>query len=114
MDMVRFSAILKIIAEENLVENARIRGDQLVDGLQDIQKTYPDLICNARGRGLFCAFDLENGEKRDNFIQHLLNSRLLVVGCGTRSVRFRPHLVITEEEVNTVLERVEHAARKMV
>jgi L-lysine 6-transaminase len=112
MDMVRFSAILKIIEEEKLVENARIRGEQLLTGLQTIQNSHSELISNARGKGLFCAFDLENSNKRHEFIQRLLESKLLVVGCGTRSIRFRPHLIITEKEVDMVLERIENAAQK--
>lgn len=113
IDMVRFSSILKIIEEENLVENARLRGDQLLTGLQSLEESYPDQISNARGRGLFCAFDLENTEKRDEFVKHLVHNKLLVVGCGTRSIRFRPHLVIDRREVELVLEKIDAVARKM-
>ncbi len=103
IDMVRFSHILKIIDEEHLVENARIRGEELLAGLQGLAQNYPGIISNARGRGLMCAFDLPDTTQRDRFRKDLLAARLLAVGCGTNSIRFRPHLIISAEEVQMVL-----------
>ena len=103
IDMVRFSHILTIIDDENLVENARLRGEELRSGLQNLSFEYPDSISNARGRGLMCAFDLPDTETRDQFRKDLVGAKLLVVGCGTRSIRFRPHLIISADEVQMVL-----------
>lgn len=104
VDMVRCSAILKIIDKENLVDNARRRGQELLRGLEDLANEYPDIMSNARGRGLMCAFDLPDGEARNAFRIKLLAEKLLVVGCGDKSIRFRPHLILTGDEVKLVLE----------
>lgn len=104
IDMVRCSAILKIIDRDNLVDNACHRGQELLQGLEDLAKEYPEIISNARGRGLMCAFDLPDGETRNALRIKLLSEKLLVVGCGDKSIRFRPHLIITSEEVRLVLE----------
>jgi L-lysine 6-transaminase len=82
IDMVRFSHILRIIAEEHLVENARLRGEELLAGLQALGQEYPETISNARGRGLMCAFDLPDTTQRDQFRKKLVEAKLLVVGCG--------------------------------
>ena len=72
IDMVRFSHILRIIDDENLVENARLRGEELRLGLEALSLEYPNIIGNARGRGLMCAFDLRDTEQRDQFRKDLL------------------------------------------
>ena len=112
IDMVRFSHILKIIDDENLVENARLRGEELRTGLQDLSLDYPNTIGNARGRGLMCAFDLPDTEQREQFRKELVGAKLLVVGCGTRSIRFRPHLIISADEVQLVLRIIRKVARR--
>lgn len=104
IDMVRCSAILKIIEKEQLVENARLRGIELHHGLDQLCDEFPSILSNPRGRGLMCAFDLNDGETRDDFIGKLLGEKLLIVGCGERSIRFRPHLVITAEEIQLIIE----------
>ncbi len=113
MDMVRFSSILKIITEDNLVKNAQIRGKELLGGLQKIANSFPHIVTNARGKGLMCAFDLKDGPSRDRSIRELVTQKLLVVGCGTQSVRLRPHLIINKEEVAKILGIIEKAVRKI-
>ncbi len=112
IDMVRFSHILEIIDEEDLVENARIRGKELLSGLQEIARAFPDIISNARGRGLMCAFDLPDTARRDRFRKDLLAAKLLVVGCGVQSIRFRPHLIISADEVQSILKIIGTVLRK--
>jgi L-lysine 6-transaminase len=103
IDMVRFTHILRIIDQEGLVENARIRGEELRAGLEGLSLEFPQVISNARGRGLMCAFDLPDASQREQFRRDLLAARLLVVNCGPRSIRFRPHLNISATEVQTAI-----------
>jgi L-lysine 6-transaminase len=47
-----------------------------------------------------CAVTLESRELRDDVIERLrTDERVLVLGCGTRSLRFRPALTVTEQEL---------------
>jgi len=112
IDMVRCSHILKIIDEEHLIDNAGIRGAELLSGLTKLSHDYPDIISNARGRGLMCAFDLPDTAQRDRFRRDLLAANLLVVGCGIKSIRFRPHLTISADEVQMVLKILRKVLRK--
>ena len=113
VDMVRCSAILKIIHEERLVENARARGAELLRGLEELALEFPEIIGNARGLGLMCAFDLKDTDKRNAFRNRLYAEKLLVVGCGDRSIRFRPHLIITREEVRVILDILRQAVKQL-
>lgn len=103
IDMVRCTHILDIITAEKLIENANIQGKLLLEELSNICNDFPDLASNPRGRGLMCAFDLPNQERRDRLIQEAFSHKLLILGCGTRSIRFRPHLIVKPEEIEQAM-----------
>ncbi len=98
-DMVRCTQILRIIEEEHLVENARIQGELLLGELEQLASEFPEVISNSRGRGLMCAFDAPNSGVRDQLIKTLLQQRVLLIASGEKSIRFRPHLVVTADEI---------------
>jgi len=102
IDMARCSAILKVIERDNLVDNARLRGDQLLKDLESLALEQPQTVSNPRGKGLMCAFDLPDSNARDAFLDRAFKEKLLLVGCGSKSIRFRPHLTITSEETDTL------------
>lgn len=110
VDMVRCSAILKIIDRENLVDNALKRGKELLESLEEIALTHPHIVSNPRGKGLMCSFDLKDSSTRDMFLAALLQNKLLLVGCGEKSIRFRPHLTITQDEIDIVI----HTIKKVI
>ena len=72
VDMVRLTIYLELIEKENLVDKAEKTGNYLLNCLYTLQKQYPNLVSNARGRGLYCAFDLPSGDKRDKLAALLL------------------------------------------
>lgn len=113
IDMVRCSAILKIIEKDNLIDNACECGKELLEGFENLQNEFPGIISNSRGRGLMCAFDLQDGRTRDTFRRKLVEEKLLVVGCGEKSIRLRPHLVITPEEVGLILQKIQKVAKHL-
>jgi L-lysine 6-transaminase len=112
IDMVRFTYILKVIEEEELVENARIQGELLLSEIQKISEDFPHLVSNPRGRGLMCAFDLPDEATRDRFLEEVTREKLMIMGCGEKSVRFRPHLIITAEEITQAVDIMRKVLRK--
>ena len=111
-DMVRCHKYLEVIKEENLVKNAESQGKRLLSGLKDAAEKYPDFVLNVRGRGLMCAFDLPNTEKRDELIKKLYAKGLFVIGCGEKTIRYRPPLIISEEEIDKSLEILDDVLKK--
>ncbi|MDZ7719747.1 MAG: L-lysine 6-transaminase [Balneolaceae bacterium] len=99
VDMVRFERILKVIEEDNLVENALTTGNYLHQQLNDLAKEY-EVLNNPRGKGLFCAIDLPDTEARDSLKKECLNNHLMILGCGTKTIRFRPPLTIQKEQID--------------
>ncbi len=99
-DMVRATRYLQVIDEDNLVENARAVGEYLLGKLHEVRDRYAGQVTNTRGRGLMCAFDLPSPEVRSKFLAKAKENGLLIVGCGVRSVRFRPPLNLTRADAD--------------
>ncbi|MBN2781203.1 MAG: L-lysine 6-transaminase [Candidatus Marinimicrobia bacterium] len=99
VDMVRFRYILEIIENEDLVENARIMGEVLLDELKAIGREFPKLISNMRGEGLMCAFDLPDHVQRNAFLSKMWENKVMILPCGDHTIRFRPHLNVSKDEI---------------
>lgn len=99
VDMVRFGRILSVIDEENLVENAAKTGEYLQEKLVALTEEH-EHFTNARGKGLFCAIDLPSGHARDAVLKACIENKMMILGCGERTIRFRPPLITQEEHIN--------------
>ncbi len=113
IDILRFQLILEVIEKENLVENARIVGEYLLEGLQKLAQKYPNWLSNPRGRGLMCAIDLPTGEQRDRMREMLYDEGMIILSCGTSAIRFRPHLNVTQEEIQMALDKFDICLNRM-
>ena len=109
VDMVRAQRYLEIIEEEGLVRNAAVTGEHLRHGLETLATSRPDVLSNARGRGLMCSLDFRDGATRDIVQDQAYELGALILGCGAQSLRFRPPLDITVAEVDEGLEILKRA-----
>jgi len=114
VDMVRSKYIMEVIKKDNLVENAKDRGNYLLRRLYEIQVQLPQLVNNARGLGLMCSFDMPSAEQRDEFRTICEKEKLLILGCGEKSIRFRPPLNITDDELEEGLQVIEKVLNFMM
>lgn len=108
-DMVRFTLYLEIIENEGLVEKAAESGAYLLKHLENLQNDYYPLVSNARGRGLFCAFDLPDGDVRDSVVNNIMDEGAVILGSGVRSIRFRPHLNISRNEIDQGISMIKNS-----
>jgi L-lysine 6-transaminase len=106
VDMVRSSRILEIIEEDNLLDNATAMGTYLQDRLLEISKKS-DKISNVRGRGLITAFDFPTKEMRNEFVNKGMEHQVMFLGCGDKTIRFRPALIIEKQHIDTGMEVLE-------
>ncbi|MFW0716805.1 L-lysine 6-transaminase [Pedobacter sp. N23S346] len=108
VDMVRSSQILQIIADDQLCENAANVGSYLKNNLANLAQKF-DKMTNVRGRGLLCSFDFPNKDMRNTFISKGLEHNVMFLGCGERTIRFRPALCIEQKHIDeglTVMEKI--------
>jgi L-lysine 6-transaminase len=98
--MVRTRRILEIIERDHLVDHAARVGKWFLGELKTLAARHAHDMTNVRGLGLMCAFDLPNQTARDDTVRRLREERVLVLGCGERSIRFRPALNVTMPELD--------------
>ncbi|MFE7165906.1 L-lysine 6-transaminase [Streptomyces sp. NPDC057616] len=104
VDMVRARRILEIIERDDLVANAADVGAWFLTELRDLEARHTPVAANARGRGLMCAIDLPDGGVRDDVVRRLrTEEQVIALPCGERTVRFRPALSVTRDELGFAL-----------
>ena len=103
-------AVLDVFEQENLVENARIVGDYLMEQLRSVCccGTATDStthIKDVRGRGLMIGIDLDIPHK--DVRQPLIYSEHCFTGCaGTNVLRLLPPLCLTKAEADLFIEKL--------
>ncbi len=108
------------LLQGGLIENAEIRGRQLITGLQEIQKSF-ECMGDVRGKGLMVGVELVKDritkesapDLRSLIVQSAFHSGLLLLGCGESTIRFCPALTISAGEINTGLSIFEETLRKV-
>jgi taurine-pyruvate aminotransferase len=115
----------RIIEDENLVENSRVMGKYLLERLDELKKY--DCVGEVRGQGLFCGIEFVNNKTTkdpatENQIAALVGNVIaqgVIVGRTNASLHdlnnvmnFAPCLVITKEQVDTIVAVVAAAIEK--
>ena len=112
IDMYRSARQLEIIKRDNLVDNAAKRGIELIGGLNELSARY-DLISNVRGSGTLAAFTLPSTELRNEMRDYILEGGAHVLNSGFTSIRLRPSLTLSSDEVDEALSIFEIAVKKL-
>ncbi len=110
VDMIRCAEYLKIIKKENLLENARTMGKYLLQSIQNFCQENNQLLGHPRGKGLLAGFDVIHEQHTHGELCSLFKQEhLLCLSCGKKTVRLRPHLDITKDEIDDGLQRMRKA-----
>ena len=95
-------AVLDVFEEENLVENARVVGDYLIEKLKELES---EKVKDIRGRGLMIGIDLDcpHAEVR----KPLIYEQHCFTGCaGTNILRLLPPLCLTKKDADDFINRL--------
>ena len=110
VDMVRFDRIMEIMEEDNLLSHTLETGHHLLIRLEELTRSL-ECLSNPRGKGLMCAVDLPSRTLRNAVLRTCQQNGVILLGCGQSSIRFRPPLVITRDEIDAGLSIFEDAIR---
>jgi acetylornithine/LysW-gamma-L-lysine aminotransferase len=92
-------ASVDVIEKEGLVEKSKTLGEYFLKELRDIKNSK---IREVRGLGLMLGIELK--EKAGPYVQKLTEKGVIVLLAGATVIRLLPPLVITKEEIDTVVE----------
>jgi ornithine--oxo-acid transaminase len=100
-------AAMRVLVEENMVENARLMGEHFLSGLRSIRSP---LIKEIRGRGLMIGVELQpDAGVARAYSEKLMGLGILCKDTHEHTLRLAPPLVITRQEVDWALERIQQA-----
>lgn len=98
-------AVLDVMEQENLVENARVVGDYLMEKIRSLKN---DKIKEVRGCGLMIGIELYTAQKPVR--QRLVYEQHVFTGCsGENVLRILPPLTFTKEMADEFVERLQKA-----
>jgi L-lysine 6-transaminase len=93
VDAIRSEYIIKAIVNFSLLENVKEKSDIVRNEISEIFENY-------RSIGHLIAFDFSNKQLRDKFVANAYLKKLLVNPTGEKSVRVRPNLAFTDNELD--------------
>ncbi|MCG8518206.1 MAG: aminotransferase class III-fold pyridoxal phosphate-dependent enzyme [Pseudomonadales bacterium] len=110
-------ATIDVIREEQLVANAEAMGKRLRDGLESLQKDYPEME-DVRGLGLMQGVEMRrdgqpDGERAGKILKECEHRGLLMLRCGPYQeiVRWLPPLIVNSQQIDEALGIFEEALK---
>ena len=100
------AAVLRVVAEEGLVDRAEALGAALLDRLAAFAAQHPEQVAEVRGRGLLVGLELRDAAHAAAVVRRLLAQGVLINRTAGSVLRFFPPLNIGEGELFSAVDRV--------
>jgi len=119
LSCVAASAVIDVIKEGRLLENATKQGTYIIKRLGELDERS-EIVGDVRGKGLMIGMEIvENKEdkkpapkKASEIMTRSWKRGVAVITCGASTIRIAPPLNITRELVNAALEIIEDVVRE--
>ena len=110
--MAAGNAVLDILFQKDFLKNAQTKGEYLDAGLNKIKKKYPKIIGEIRGIGLMKGIKVlvDNSE----FIEKLMNHKMLTVKAAENVIRLFPPLIVSNKEIDEAIDKIEKVCAEMI
>ena len=96
------NTVLDVITKKNFDEHIYEVSKYFFAKLSNLQKNFPKIISEIRGRGLMIGLKMQDDPS--NFVRLLLKNKLIVVKAGENVIRLLPSLIVTKEEIDEGME----------
>jgi 4-aminobutyrate aminotransferase len=101
------------LLEEGLIDNARERGEQALEGLRTLVRRHERIVRDVRGLGLMVGMQFDSAETAEAVQWACFQRGLLVLGAGEDVIRLSPPLVVSKDEMATAIRLVGEAVAKV-
>jgi len=120
LSCVAASAVIDIIKEEKLMENATKLGSYIMKRLQEFRENC-GILGDVRGKGLMIGAEIVEDkktrkpakEKASEIMNRCWKRGIAVITCGASTVRLAPPLIITEELVDASMDIIEDTIKEV-
>ncbi|GAP83871.1 putative acetylornithine aminotransferase [Rosellinia necatrix] len=99
------------LADPTLQEEVLRKGRVLKEGLEEIREGFPDLVGEIRGRGLILGLQLT--QDPSPIVKAARERGLLIITCGTNTLRFVPPLTIADSDMRLGLRLLTEAIKSV-
>ncbi|MFH1474205.1 MAG: aspartate aminotransferase family protein [Candidatus Aenigmatarchaeota archaeon] len=110
IDMAVGLKTIEIIEKEKLMRNATKMGNYMTKRLRDIKSRN---IVDVRGIGLMIGVELSSKEQQNAVVQKAFKKGLLLLGCGEKTVRMVPPLIINQKDADKGLDIFEKIVKSL-
>jgi len=97
---------IEIIKHERLLDNARKIGNYMLKRFREMKRKY-SMIIDVRGLGLMIGVEFSKEIYKDIIPKIAFKKGLLLLGCGKKTIRIAPPLIISKEEADKGLDILE-------
>jgi 4-aminobutyrate aminotransferase len=120
LSCVAASAVIDIVKEEKLLENATKQGAHILKRLEELKEKC-EIVGDVRGKGLMIGMEIvENKEnkkpapkKSSEIMTRSWKRGIAVITCGVSTIRIVPPLIITRELVDSAMDIIEDVAKEV-
>ena len=99
------NTVIDIISNKKFLKNVKILSKYFLFKLNKIQKKYPNLIKQIRGKGFLIGIQLYKDQTE--FIKKLMNNQLLTIRAAENVVRILPPLNVKKNEIDLAIKIIE-------
>ncbi len=105
------NAVLDVVLADGFLEQVRQRGINLKQKLARLKDEHSDIIEDVRGVGLLTGLKCKvpNGD----MVGALIDEKLLTVPAGDNVVRIIPPLIVSDEELDEAVSKIDTACKKL-
>lgn len=101
------SKVFDLYEKEKILDNVRAVGAYLTERLDALVEKY-DFLKERRGKGMIQGIEVE-GRPVGEIINRCLENGLVLITAGSNVLRFVPPLIITKEDVDCMVEKLERS-----
>ena len=101
------SKVFDLYEKEHILENVRTVGAYLTEQLDALVEKY-DFLKERRGKGMIQGLEV-TGRPVAEIVERALANGLVLITAGSSVLRFEPPLVITKEDVDCMVEKLERS-----
>lgn len=108
------ATVLDIFKEAKIPDHAKEMGEILYKELEEVQKEFPDLVVDHRGKGLIQGLEFSDRIKASDIVKEaLLTQHMVLIGAEHNTIRFVPPLIIEKYQIQDMKERLTAAMKAL-
>jgi len=120
LSCVAASAVIDVVKEEKLLDNANKQGAHIMKRLGEL-KEQCEIVGDVRGKGLMIGMEIVEDkeskkaapQKVTEIMMRSWKRGITVISCGASTIRIAPPLIITRDLVDSALDIVEDVTREV-